>query len=127
MNGIYLTQEEIQERNEQIALMLGSEKKNHGQFYYWTYDHLNYDPIKILGSWWVSGNFEFHSDWNWLMKAVEIVESKGYDVFINGLYCRITDSGMSDFEIESGEVLSKKDAVFIAVSDFAKLYNEGKP
>jgi hypothetical protein len=71
-------------------------------------------------------SMKFHSDWNWLMEAVEFIEHKGYDVFINGLYCRITDSGLSDFEIESGEALNKKEAVFLAVSDFAKLYNEGK-
>lgn len=61
---------------------------------------------------------KFNNDWNWLMFAVIVIENKGYDVFINGLYCRITDSGMSDFEIESGEVKTKIEAVYQVVSDF---------
>lgn len=62
----------------------------------------------------------FHKDWNFLMPVVERIENMGYDVFINGLYCRITDSGMSDFEIESGECQSKIEAIWQAVVEFIK-------
>ena len=54
------------------------------------------------------------------MPVVERIENMGYDVFINGLYCRITDSGMSDFEIESGECQSKIEAIWQAVVEFIK-------
>lgn len=85
--------------------------------YYFGFDKVTWNTPRVYTKY-----FKYHSDWNWLMEAVEFIESKGYDVFINGLYCRITDSGMGDFEVESGEVSNKKEAVFIAVSDFAKLY-----
>ena len=66
----------------------------------------------------------FNESWDWLMPVVEKIESKGYDVFINGLYCRITDSGMSDFELESDVALSKIDATYQAVVKFIKWYNQ---
>ena len=66
---------------------------------------------------------EYHSSWDWLMSVVEKIESMGYDVFINGLYCRITDCGMSDFELESGEVNTKIEAIWFTVIEFIKWYN----
>ncbi len=67
-------------------------------------------------------DMQFHKDWNWIIEVTDAIESKGYDVFINGLYCRITDSGMSDFEIESGGVKTKKEAVVEAIYLFLKFY-----
>ena len=137
-----MTQEEIQERNKQIAIMLGSEKKNDGQFDYWIYDHLGYDTMKISGACWVSGNFEFHSDWNWLMEAVEFIEREGYSTQISHGYtisnygsdhCEINtiDNALlyyDDVEKSIVSILdkSKKQTVFTAVSNFAKLYNQTK-
>jgi hypothetical protein len=127
-----MTQQEIQERNKQIALMLGweyiDEKVSYQNYGWWVKGTYHLDADARSNKNWIGFNsdIKFHSDWNWLHEAVEFIESKGYDVFVNGLYCRITDSGMSDFEIESGTVLNKKEAVFIVVSDFAKLYNEKK-
>lgn len=123
-----MTQQEIQERNKQISLMLGGYKCSEISEQYELPKFMTFPPkgrsnlchtAKVC----LLEDMQFHSDWNWLMKAVEIVESKGYDVFINSLYCRITDSGMSNFEIESGKVSTKKEAVFLAVSDFAKQFN----
>jgi hypothetical protein len=106
-----MTQQEIQERNEQIALMLGSEKKNDGQFDYWIYDHLNYDPLKIMGSSWVSGNFEFHSDWNWLMEAIQFLQK------------HFESKERYWTTIERYPIYSNIEDVFKVVSDFAKHYN----
>lgn len=71
-------------------------------------------------------SLQYNSSWDYLMPVVEKIESKGFDVFINGLYCRITDSGMSNFEIESGDVKSKIEAVWLAVVEFIKWYNSQK-
>jgi hypothetical protein len=127
-----MTQQEIQQRNESIAIMLGSEKKNDGQFDYWTYDHLKYDSMKILGSRWCSGNFEFHSDWNWLHEAVEFIEKQKMEVSIIQNECSIIDTEKAEqeenpFMIEPiskcFDAETKKEAVFIAVSDFAQKFN----
>ena len=70
---------------------------------------------------------KYSTSWDWLMPVVEKIESLGYDVFINGLYCRITDSGLSDFEIESSEVARKIEAVFSSCVEFAEWYkNQSK-
>ena len=69
---------------------------------------------------------KYHSSWDWLMPVVNKIESKGFDVFINGLYCRITDCGLTDLEIESGETTSKIEAVWETVVEFIKWYNKEK-
>lgn len=64
----------------------------------------------------------FESDYNWPMELVTKIESLGFEVFINGLYCRITDSGLTDLEIESGEVTTKKMAILDACEQFIEYY-----
>jgi hypothetical protein len=76
-----MTQEEIIDYNKRCAEFLGSELKNDGQYNYWTYDDLGFDPIKIRGSAWVSGNFEFHSNWNWIKLVLEKISSLNEDNF----------------------------------------------
>lgn len=76
-----MTQEEIQERNKQIALMLGLKplsKPYDGAF---TSDDKTYNSFRIFfnglledESWYEYP--KFHSDWNWLMEAVDFVEEK---------------------------------------------------
>lgn len=68
----------------------------------------------------------FESDYNWSMALVDKIESLGFEVFINGLYCRITDSGLTDLEIESGEVTTKKMAILDACEQFIDYYNNIK-
>lgn len=70
---------------------------------------------------------QFHTDWNWLMKVVEKIESKGFDVFINTFVCRISDVGEDRFEdIETFNSASKIQAVHSAVVDFIKWHNNLK-
>jgi hypothetical protein len=99
-----MTPQEIQERNKQIALMLGWERHNHTSYFTWTKqnskDHI-YESI-----------LQFHSDWNWLHEAAEKVYSLTHP----------SDSIRHDIIHILGR--SHKEAVFIAVSDFAKLYND---
>lgn len=125
-----MTQQEIKERNEQIALMLG-----------WIpYEGLN---PRWRNSFETNGNSEifnkvvetlkFHSDWNWLMEVVEFIRLKNWSY---DMYCPSSiNEKDSDGEFECNfwdkinpEVIGRsktslKEAVFLAVSDFAKLYN----
>jgi hypothetical protein len=111
-----MTQQEIQERNKQIALMLGWTLKS-----YPTYIS---SPFHSRSVWWspgttktfccIEGEEFFHSDWTWLHEAAEKVYS----------LTNPSDSIRHDIIHILGR--SHKEAVFIAVSDFAKLYNEKK-
>ena len=63
---------------------------------------------------------QFHSDYNWIMDAVKFIQEIENKV-----------GNKENFKIFN-RVLSlpigtKKEAVFITVSDFAKHYNENKP
>jgi hypothetical protein len=128
-----MTQQEIQERNKQIALMLGWEEEQQGSWFktdksakYVVYsEHQNY-PHKGL---------PFYRDWNWLHEAIEFIENLNNgncysvkivnnkcEIYINTQYALAYDKHLSIFQ----KLDSKKEAVFTAVSDFAKLYNEGK-
>jgi len=137
-----MTQQEIQERNKQIALMLGAEIQNKLKRIYIdkmidnestfhnmsvdlnTYEwngtkNIHYIPFDML---------QFHSDWNWLMEAVEFIDKlNNYFIQIEEKSCYVYDISKFDnsqtnaFIIKDGK--TKKEAVFIAVSDFAKLYN----
>jgi hypothetical protein len=133
-----MTQQEIQERNTQIALMLG-----------WEYD----EDLKIFNTPFLElvepqafgdeqfssrlhdYELKFHSDWNWLMEAVEFIETikvnniQIYDVKIWDSHCEIKMNPQYALTFdklpEPNWIIQKTkiEAVFIAVSYFAKLYN----
>ncbi len=108
-----MTQQEIQERNRQIVLMLG----------------LNHDDesvvFKMQGYSW--DNLKFDSDWNWLMEALIFIKSQTLieSSFTIELY---NDKAYITYGyIDDPQIIIKsdpKEAIFIAASDFAKLYNE---
>jgi len=130
-----MKQEEIQERNEQIALMLGLKPLTRPYLgaYQPTRDTHNpkfYHERMENESWYVYPDYD--SDWNWLMEAVEFIEKQKMEVSIIQNECSIIDTEKAEqeenpFMIEpvakcyDGE--TKKESVFIAVSDFAKLHN----
>jgi hypothetical protein len=91
-----MTEQEIQERNKEIAVMLG-----------------------------VDINF---FNWDWLMEAVEFIEKLGGSYSISNKSCAISVNEPywfgAEIVVKTNESTHK--AVFIAVSDFAKLYNEGE-
>ena len=111
-----MTQQEIQEKNVEIAKMLGwktiseleeiNEENEHlKDSYFLAHTELVFWSPEIL---------KFNSDWNWLMEAIE---------FITNYYsCKVLPS----VHLLNMSIFTPKEAVFIAVSDFAKLYNEGK-
>jgi hypothetical protein len=120
-----MTPQEIQERNSNIALMLGWKKHNHGSYHTWTNDKSIYHIYDSI--------LQFHSDWNWLMESVEFIEKLGYESLLGGgeYYYPEKDRRYIQHFIKEDEVIyheskNKIEAVFVAVSDFAKLYNERK-
>jgi hypothetical protein len=129
-----MTQPEIQECNKQIALMLGwkEHKLENNWFwgkkemtYYKGFDKVNWSTPRVYIKY-----FKFHSNWNWLMEAVEFIEKLGYESLLGGSEYYYPEKGMryiksfikDDINIFQ-ESKDKKEATFIAVSDFAKLYN----
>jgi hypothetical protein len=133
-----MTPQEIQERNEQIALMLGAIYSSNGEAW-------GFGNAKNIGSIMFDGvmyrdviqaerfekELKFHSDWNWLMEAVEFIQKeliKNNDEFCIEFYEGLPGESMTFVSYAEQNVKSKssKEAVFIAVSDFAKLYNEKK-
>jgi len=114
-----MTQQEIQERNEQIALMLGYEISE------------NKECFKLPNkNGWITLEV-FYSDWNWLIEASEFIEEQRIAVYIHSNHCIIQSIGTKENNFTPITYCDtygtdKKEAVFIAVSDFAKLYNEKK-
>jgi hypothetical protein len=121
-----MTQQEIQDRNKEIALMLGLHHDEEAVIFNMT--AYTWDMLR------------FHSDWNWIMEAVEFIcgtlgyrkysythEEHSRCVFTDmAILFQKHDFGGGNIIIDSDEQKTEKEAIFIAVSDFAKLYNEEK-
>jgi hypothetical protein len=135
-----MKQQEIQERNEQIQKMLRWElihypknEKNFIDYYMFVKKDENGNKIDIFDYDDSNGNtIPFNLDWNWLMEAVEFIENKlkeSYNVDIaNKNQCEIVKNGDKYICGHGFETVShsKQEAVFISVSNFAKLYNNNK-
>ena len=67
----------------------------------------------------------FHTSWDWLMPVVGKIESLGYDVIINGEWCNIHSVELED-DICDISIKGKINAVYIAVVEFIKWFNENK-
>jgi hypothetical protein len=108
----------MENNNKLIAEFLGFQQTNIG----W------YDSEEVLLITERDNTFDdlkFNTDWNWLMEAVDKIESFGYDVFINTCVCRITDVGQNMFEdIECFVNDNKRQATYNALVEFIKWYNE---
>jgi hypothetical protein len=136
-----MTQQEIQECNKQIALMLGKyadrwDSNSLDSMYEFPKKYTVHNVFATYKH--QESKLKFHSDWNWLMEAVEFIEKSGYNIEICSYhgndslhYCAIhqlIDKDRNDITsiIEPKHSNIKIEAVFIVVSDFAKLYNENK-
>jgi hypothetical protein len=72
-------------------------------------------------------SYKYDTDWEWLMRVVEKIESFGHDVFINTCVCRITDVGLNMFEdIECFVNDNKRQATYNACVEFVEWYNNQK-
>lgn len=105
--------DKIQERNKEIALMMGYK-------------------ITLLDRLFYTYKLRFLYDWELLMEVVEFIENirdrQGYGNVVNiwSTGCNICENNAGHKIIENTFATSKREAVFIAVSNFAKLYNEKK-
>jgi hypothetical protein len=151
-----MTQQEIQERNEQIALMLGWEEGNLSGIWHKKDDTANYVVYSEHNNYPHRG-LPFHRDWNWLMEAVEFIKrniktsndtenAKDKEIFIDEWEFKITkyylrliqwtnegwrmfdnrNRNLSILYIIGENCQTEIEAVFKVVSDFAKLYNDKK-
>jgi hypothetical protein len=149
-----MIQEELLKRNKEIVLMLGWKKTSaHKRDQYGYYqpvvgystpyrNRLDTQAVEYQfdKNAFAVEDLQFHSDWNWIMEGVEFIEEKlkletvisNMGFGSNNQYINI-NRGISiineTYDNPSkimGKASTKKEAVFIAVSDFAKLYNEGK-
>jgi hypothetical protein len=137
------TQEINNERNKEISLMLGAIYSEPAKA--WGFGNARIEPNElkfggeiIKGAVWAERfekELKFHSDWNWLMEAVEFIESikindiQIYNVKIWDSHCEVKVNPQYALTLEELPVpiwiiqKTKKEATFVAVSDFAKLYN----
>jgi hypothetical protein len=102
------------ESNKLLAEFLGMELTTDGisQLYYTEDRSLRQIP-------------KFQTDWNWLMQVVQKIESLGNDILITTNYIQIGfDEGEQFIVVE--EVNVKIEAVYQAVLEFVKWYNEQK-
>jgi len=112
-----MTQEEINTRNREIALMLGLKplKRPHLGAYQPTQDTHNsafYHKRIDDELWYIYP--EYDSDWNWLMEAIQF------------LHKNFESKERSWTSIERYPLYTDIETVFVLVSDFARHYNEGK-
>jgi hypothetical protein len=143
-----MTQSEIQERNKQIALMIGKKHQNNSIVVHYN----NVCGVNPTGETWQE--CIFHLDWNWLMEAVTFIKknirlstnvsnAKDGEYFIdewefkvNKYYVRLiqwTGKGWNMFDRQNKKLSmfyyigdnceSEQQAVFLVVSDIAKLLN----
>lgn len=135
-----MTQQEIQERNKQIALMLGAYKCSEISEQYELPKYMTFQPrensnlchtAKVC----LLEDMQFQSDYNWLMEAVEFIEKKikvnseyasDYNVVFDSFSCSIETTGYHQKTIININNQNRKEALFLVVSDFAKLYNNKK-
>lgn len=132
-----MTQKELQERNKELALMMGAVKE---RWYPPTKEDEEYGTYFVFpqGTWYPGGvrqhNYslmKFHSDWNWLMEAKRFAERKGLDISIRGHEVMVYRPFRKFYHVRLVEPKLNADvddssiteAVFVAVSDFATLYN----
>jgi len=73
-----------------------------------------------------SHKLKYHSDWNWIMGVVDMVESLGYD--FNILTPTVIEiwSGEGEHLIAVNGAGNKIDATYKAIIEFIKWYNENK-
>jgi hypothetical protein len=114
-----MEQQEIQERNKQIALMLGGVYDT-DMTKYWFYLPKGIKWSGIFAP--TTSDLSFHSDWNWLMEAVEFIENLDLSEF-NYHVGKMTLFRLNKDVLKKMPITSKKESIFIEVSDFAKQLN----
>ncbi len=117
-----MTAQEIQERNKQIALMLGAIYSSHADA--WGFGNARIEPNELKfgneifkGCVWAERfekELKFHSDWNWLMTAAKFM----LDV--------VSENDDMETWYSFTNQLPDIEAAFVMLSDFAKEYTKNK-
>jgi hypothetical protein len=119
--------EEIVERNKNIAIFMEFEYNKTDSFgndnYRLPYEYRNIFNCSHYD------NLHFNTSYDWLMPVVDKIESMIYfsmdiTVEIEHNFCTIFGNFSPIFIDGETLKLTKKEAIFMAVSDFAKRYNE---
>lgn len=136
------------ENNILIAEFMGARiEEENNRFIVYNWDNKNYRPLKVIQSTpfsWnetkentldniyknlVNPNYgswgKFHSSWDWLMPVVEKIEGIGFT--INITTCTVYINNFEDsFKqiIGTSDSYSKIEAVYNAVIEFIKFYND---
>jgi hypothetical protein len=125
--------------NKEIAQMMGSKYQQDAiadgssldQEWSWSEPFNGYpivDGLPQIAAWQI-GNFRFHNNWDWLMKAVDQIENNGFNVTINGNTCTIVDqtSKSNPLDYDFFEVVtadSKFEANYKAIVKFSMWWNQ---
>jgi hypothetical protein len=137
-----MTQQEIQERNKQIALMLGWKEATLEYKLKWCnvpteegLKRISQDfsvPILMKEKTYplFNSSLRWLIDWNWLMEAVDFIEKLGFNTDSYSPVQGLVEDNFYEFNIWNkinpeiqGRGNTNKEAVFIAVSDFAHIFN----
>ena len=110
--------ENIVENNKLIAEFLG-----------YSQPHPDY---KNTSYWYKKGEaplvfLSFHSNWDWLMRVVEKIESLGYTVTIAGVMCKVTkvlDLENSIVSYVLGDKSRKLELIYTTMVEFVKWHNK---
>ena len=105
---------EIQQRSEQIALMLGYVNTTPDDRDFNIYEN-KLKPFSVIPKMIETMSMLFYSDWNWLMEAVEFIDKYDFNSGTEHISCT---------NVLMLPIYSNIQTVFIAISDFAKVYNE---
>ena len=110
--------ENIVENNKMFAEFLGY-CQPHPDYPTTTYWYKkDYQPLTIL---------LFHSNWDWLMRVVEKIESLGYTVTIAGVMCKVTkvlDLENSIVSYVLGDKSRKLELIYTTMVEFVKWHNK---
>lgn len=84
--------------------------------------------FKPLNGRFTSGHeFQFKTDWNWLMPVITKIESLGYEVLIGRISCQINPVLERENPIASmvcGDINKKHEIVYEACVQFIEWYNK---
>jgi D-mannonate dehydratase len=109
-----MTQQEIQERNLEIALMVGyMHVECDTKWLYLPNLEIDIKSFSAIPKMIHTKEMEFHSDWNWLMEAIQFLKK------------HFESKEMLWTTVERYPLFTDIETVFTMVSNFAKHYNEG--
>lgn len=111
-----------QEKNIQIAEMLGWEKGMLGEFTRPDTKANKEGMINIIPPF----GLKFDTDANWQFEAIDWVEKQGYPVTVCQEYCQIDTNYQPYNEIIGCEGKNKKEAIFKALFQFSQYLKQKK-